>query len=193
MGSGNVGATNVGRVLGRRLGITCFVLDVAKGAVPVLAYAGAIGGLAALRTEGGAGAAGGWLAVAAAAVAGHVFPIWLAFRGGKGVATSLGVVLGFWPVLTVPGLAAMVLWLAVVLATGYVSLASVLAAVVLPPLAVLASWWLELPTGVTLIFFGVTSALAALVVVRHRTNLSRLRAGTEGRAQWASRWRRRSA
>src|SRR5690606_18910709 len=66
-----------------------------------------------------------WLGVGAVAVVGHIFPIWLKFKGGKGVATALGVLLGFWPVLTIPGLAAAATWIALALATRYISLASV--------------------------------------------------------------------
>ncbi len=178
VGSGNVGATNVGRVLGRKWGILCFVLDVLKGLLPVLG-AGAAMGYLQQSDSLTAGAAWKWLAVGAAAVLGHVFPIWLRFRGGKGVATSLGVLLGFWPTLTLPGLAALVTWAAVLAVGRYISLASVAAAVTLP-FYLLA---VARVTGQTLEqiqpFLLVVVLLALLVVVRHRSNLSRLMAGTE--------------
>jgi glycerol-3-phosphate acyltransferase PlsY len=182
-GSGNVGATNAGRVLGRPWGIACFLLDVGKGLAPVLGY-----GLATGPTEqGGAMGALGWLAIGAAAVVGHVFPVWLKFRGGKGVATALGVLLGYWPVLTVPGLVAGLIWVAVVKATGYVSLASMVAAATLPVLAVASGLVLGLTAGEIAVFVGLTALLAGLVIVRHRGNIARLRAGTEGKAAWARR------
>ena len=121
-GSGNPGASNLGRLLGRRWGVGCFVLDVLKGAVPVAAAAG-------LDARLGAGlgvpAAAAWVGVAAAAVLGHVFTPWLGFRGGKGVATGLGATLGLYPVVTGPAVLAFGVWYAVVKASGYVGLASV--------------------------------------------------------------------
>lgn len=182
-GSGNVGATNCGRVLGRRWGILCFVLDVAKGLTPVLAYS-----LAMRPHEAdGAGAALQWLAVAAAAVLGHVFPVWLGFRGGKGVATGLGVVLGMWPVLTGPAVLAGLVWLVTIKATGYVSVASIAAAVSLPVLAAAGALYRGLTMGELAVYVGLTALLAGLVVLRHRSNLAKLRAGTEPKAAWAKR------
>ena len=126
-GSGNVGATNLGRALGKKWGLICFFLDMGKGLVPVLAY-GLIAGL--ITAEGSIGAVEmlKWLAIGVAAVIGHVFPVFLKFKGGKGVATSAGALLGFWPVLTVPVLVAGVVWFVVTKATAYVGLASVIAA-----------------------------------------------------------------
>lgn len=176
-GSGNVGATNLGRVLGRWWGVLCFMLDVLKGLLPVL-----LGGLA-LGYVGDAtlpvSAAWRWLALGVAAVVGHVFPVWLKFRGGKGVATGLGVVLGFFPVLTVAGIVAAAVWGVTVRTTRYVSVASVSAASSLP-VAMLA-WVFATGYGraAWLPFTVVTASLAGLVVWRHRTNLARLKAGTE--------------
>ena len=180
-GSGNVGATNCGRVLGRRWGILCFVLDVLKGLLPVLLY-----GLVAEPSGDPTRATLLWLGVAAAAVVGHVFPVWLRFRGGKGVATGLGVLLGFWPVLTLPALLAGLLWFIVVKSTGYVSLASVAAAVALPVMAVASAAVFGRTIGELLVYFAVTGLLGGLVVVRHRGNLAKLRAGTESKAGWAN-------
>lgn len=189
-GSGNIGATNVGRVLGRRLGITCFLLDVAKGAVPVLAY-GVWSGAAAGEV-GGATGAGQWVTIAAAAMAGHVFPVWLGFRGGKGVATGLGVTLALWPAVTVASLAAAGVWLVMVQVTGYVSVGSVAAAVALPLGSAAAAWVAGMQVGEAAVFVGVTAALGLLVILRHVGNLQRLRRGEESRVDWAWASRRRA-
>jgi len=178
-GSRNIGATNLGRLLGRRWGVVCFILDVLKGAIPVLA-AGAVMGV--LGEEDVASAdAWRWLAVGAAAVLGHVFPVWLGLRGGKGVATSVGAVAGFWPTLTLPGLAAVVTWVILARIFRYVSLASIAAAVALP-VSLLVIGALRGADHERLVpFYVVTVLLAALVVVRHRSNIARLVAGTESR------------
>lgn len=183
-GSGNVGATNCGRVLGRRWGILCFVLDVFKGLLPVLLY-----GVLVHPTQGAAPVVSTlmWLGVAAAGVLGHVFPVWLRFRGGKGVATGLGVLLGFWPVLTVPGLVVGVIWLGITKRTGYVGLASVVAALCLPPLVAGSAMYFLRSRPEMLVYVAVTALLAGLVVWRHRKNIANLRAGTEPRVAWARR------
>lgn len=182
-GSGNVGATNCGRVLGRKWGILCFVLDVTKGLAPVLVYSL----LTHPHEAGGAGAALQWLAVAAAAVVGHVFPVWLKFRGGKGVATGLGVVLGMWPVLTGPAVLSGLVWFVTIKLTGYVSVASIAAAVSLPILAAASVLYRGMTTGELAVYVGLTALLAGLVVFRHRSNVAKLRAGTEPKAGWAKR------
>ena len=177
-GSGNIGATNVGRVVGHKWGYLCFVLDTLKGLLPVLAAGAYLRGGEALPP---AERQAVWLAVAFAAIAGHVFSVYLKFRGGKGVATSLGVLLGFFPYFTWAGLAALAVWIVVVLVWRYVSLASIAAAAAFPLLFVgvcrLAGWpvlrlW-------PLLAFAV--AMAALVILRHRTNITRLLTGTENR------------
>lgn len=179
VGSGNVGATNVGRALGRKWGVLCFILDVLKGLLPVL-----IGGMTlgyANRLDLPPEEAWRWLALGAAAVLGHVFPIWLKFKGGKGVATGLGVLLGFWPILTLPGVGSAILWVTLVLTLRYVSLASMAGAVALPIFAFIHAQ-LTAPQPMDRVpFFVVGAALALLVVVRHRANISRLIAGTEHR------------
>src|SRR5438132_318717 len=119
-GSGNIGATNVGRVLGRRFGILVFLLDFAKGAVPV-----ALAKMLAADLPGASALAVG---AGLCALLGHMFPIYLRFRGGKGVATGAGVVSVLVPL---PALAAVLTWVVVVAASRYVSLASLTAAVVL--------------------------------------------------------------
>ncbi len=191
-GSGNVGATNAGRVLGRGWGIVCFLLDVGKGMGPTLSY-GLWTGLACLNppsveVAGGSGdvtALMQWLAIAVAAVLGHVFSIWLKFKGGKGVATGLGVLLGFWPVLTIPGIIAGLGWVAMVKITGYVSLGSVAAACSLPVLAIASALAWGRSIGQTIVYTVVTLILALLITLRHRGNIQRLREGTEPKAGWA--------
>lgn len=183
-GSGNVGATNLGRALGKKWGIICFLLDLGKGLVPVLAY-GFWAGLITAEDEIGAQAMLQWLAVGVAAVIGHVFPIFLKFKGGKGVATSAGALLGFWPVLSVPVLAAGVVWFVVTKATAYVGLASVVAAAALPFFVVGFAILLGYEPGEITVCGSVSTLLAAMVIIRHRTNIQRLRAGTEGKVDWA--------
>ncbi len=183
-GSRNIGATNVGRVLGRRWGVLCFFLDLAKGALPVLAAGSVTGALG--RRDIETGDAWLWLGVIGAAIAGHMLPVFAGFKGGKGVATGFGALLGAWPALTVPALAAFFAWVISVRLTRYVSVASCIAAVVLP-LAVVGwaaagawgdatggSWWRHAWP-----FVAGTAALAAVVIWKHRANFARLRAGTE--------------
>ena len=185
LGSGNIGATNLGREVGPAWGIGCFALDVAKGAVPVLGYGVAAGLIGA--AGGGAWPTLGWLMVAGATMAGHIFPPWLGFKGGKGVATGLGAVLGLYPMLTVAGVLAGALWVPITWVSGYVSVGSMLAALALPVLAVGAGLVLGLPAGEVAVLALATLALAGLVVWRHRSNLQRLREGTEGRVSWGLR------
>ncbi len=179
-GSGNVGATNLGRILGKKYGLTCFGLDVLKGLLPVL-LAGLLG---AGVSDANAGEAGRWMAVAAAAVLGHVFPVWLKFKGGKGVATGLGVLLGFWPVLTVSGLGVFVIWLLVLRWSTYVGLASSVAAGALPILTAACGLAFGVDPGALGVLVGVTAVLGLLVIVRHRGNLKRVWRGEEARTGW---------
>jgi acyl phosphate:glycerol-3-phosphate acyltransferase len=175
VGSGNVGATNVGRVLGSRWGLLCFVLDMGKGLAAVL-LAGAV--MAGERGVPAHLAQATQLGVGCAAIAGHVFNAWLRFRGGKGVATSLGVVLGIYPYFTYAGLVALAIWIVVTMSSRYVSLGSVVAAIAFVALYALFNWgrleerW---PTGL----FAV--AMSAIILVRHRSNIRRLLNGTENK------------
>jgi glycerol-3-phosphate acyltransferase PlsY len=183
VGSGNIGATNAMRALGKRLGLLCFVLDVAKGAVPTLLVA-----LLLIDHPMTTADAWRWLAVAAAAVGGHMFPVWLRFRGGKGVATGFGALLGMWPVLTIPALLSLFIWVITLKLTRYVGVSSCIAAASIPPLT-----WAMLTLGNTgrfgplaehtpmTPFLVATITLAAFVVIKHRGNLSRTLAGTEHR------------
>ncbi|MFH0983007.1 MAG: glycerol-3-phosphate 1-O-acyltransferase PlsY [Planctomycetota bacterium] len=180
VGSCNIGATNVGRTLGRSWGVLVFLLDVLKGLLPTLA-AGFI--LAAGRGKGMSEATRnlGVLLVGISAVLGHTYSVFLGFRGGKGVATTLGVALGVYPDLTYPALAAFAVWLVVTLTSRYVSLGSVCAAVAFPAALILISRGQAgfLARDWPLVLGSVL--LAALIVYRHRANLSRLLNGTEHR------------
>jgi glycerol-3-phosphate acyltransferase PlsY len=190
-GSGPIGATNVLRVLGAGPGALCFVIDLLKGFAPTLAAGLATGALGAPRLSARDGTL--WLLVMAAAILGHMYPPWLGFRGGKGIATGLGALLGVYPYLTVPAVAALAVWSLVLAASRYVSLASMVAALLLPIFVV--AWAAaravlvdrvppeerEAYRDAWLPFFVVTSLLAAMVLVRHRGNIGRLLAGTESR------------
>ena len=185
-GSGNIGATNVGRVIGRGYGLLVFALDLLKGLGPVV-LAGqwlAAGTSAANPAAPGASAALFWVAVATACIVGHMFPVYLKFKGGKGVATSLGALLGIYPYFTVPALIAFGLWIILTGITRYVSLGSMAAAVAFPIIFALAARTQSETWGTTrqlwpLYAFAIV--VAALVVYRHRGNLKRLLAGTESK------------
>jgi len=174
-GSGNIGATNVGRVLGRRFGILVFVLDFAKGAVPALVGL-KLRGVAGSQEQGSVLVEGLGVWAGLAALVGHLFSIYLRFKGGKGVATAAGVVVVLVP-LAAAG--ALVTWLAVVCGTRYISLASLLAAVAL------CGFQLALPPdpfrGGELIMTLLCFVAAGLVVLRHRANITRLLNGNENR------------
>lgn len=161
-GSGNIGATNVTRTAGWKLGLLTFLLDALKGAVPVL-LANSISLAAGTGAETS-------LAAALGAVLGHIFPPALGFRGGKGVATAAGAMLALAPgALLLP----LVLFAFLVLLTRQVSLGSIVAALMCPIGAML--------TGYPQSTQAVLALIAALIVWRHRDNVGRLRAGTEDR------------
>lgn len=175
-GSGNIGATNVGRVLGRKYGILVFVLDLAKGAVPA-----AVASWLAPRLDLGFWPNSLPVGAGLAAFLGHLFPVYLGFRGGKGVATGAGVVLVLLPWTA---LGALLIWLCVVLTSRYVSLASVLAA---SGLCGLRIWLTPQPFAENhIVLTGFCIVAAVLVLVRHHANLVRLVAGTESQLKWPS-------
>lgn len=158
-GSGNLGATNAFRVLGWKAATPIFIIDIAKGWFPTAMFP--------LWDR----AAIGWqLAYGAAAIVGHVFSLYIGFRGGKGVATGAGVFLALAPVALAVGL---VIWIGLVFATGYVSVASIAAAASLPVVVLLNQ-------GVGPIFV-LSIALAAFVIYAHRSNMARLARGEENR------------
>lgn len=160
-GSGNLGATNLYRVLGWKYAIPVALFDIAKGAIPVLVFAPQASNSPLFA-----------LACGGAAIVGHVFSVFVGFKGGKGVATAAGVMLGLTPLAL--GVAALV-WVVLVLLTGYVSLASIAAAAVLP----LAVYLLEGSVPPEVLWMDV--AIAAGVILLHRRNIQRLLKGTENR------------
>ena len=157
-GSGGTGATNVSRRAGKAAGVLTLLLDAAKGCAAVL--------LAKMLTGDE------WvIAVAAiAALVGHIFPVWLGFRGGKGVATGVGIFLVLAPIAL---LCAGVIFVAIVALTRYVSLGSIIAAALIP---VFVWWQSDLRSLLTVAIVG-----AALIVFAHRGNIQRLASGTESR------------
>jgi glycerol-3-phosphate acyltransferase PlsY len=176
IGSGNIGATNLSRALGRKWAYLCFALDAAKGFVPMLAAAKFVHPVP-TTVELFL-----WLAVGSAAVLGHIFPIYIGFKGGKGVATSFGMALGLWPYYTVCAIVAITIWVVFVLLWRYVSLASIVASVAFPIALVLAI--LLMPTwrfaDLWPIFIAAI-AIPLMVIVLHRKNIRRLIAGTESK------------
>lgn len=158
VGSRNVGAANVMRSTGTGRAVAVMALDVAKGAAAVA--------IANLTSSGAALPA----VTGAAAVVGHIYPVWLRFHGGKGVAVAAGVFAVLTPVATAVAAA---LFLLTVWVTRYISLGSIAATALLPPIA----WLAGAPLAVVVAAVGS----AALILFRHRTNLRRLRAGTERR------------
>lgn len=181
-GSRNIGATNVGRVLGQRWGMLCFALDVAKGAAAVLA-AGAITGLLG-EPAPATSDAWLWIAVAAAVIAGHMYTVILGFKGGKGVATGFGALGAMWPHFTIPAFAALAVWILTLRLTRYVSVSSCLAATALP-LVTIAQGAIRHEGDLSRVwpFIAASVALGALVIWKHRANIARLRAGTEPRVR----------
>lgn len=158
-GSGNLGATNAFRVMGWKLALPVLIFDLLKGWIPAYYF------------PSQAGVGEDWaLAFGAAAIVGHVFSIYMRFRGGKGVATSAGVFLAVAPVAALAGL---LVWGALVAGTRIVSLASIVAALVVP----LVVWAVQGRGAVLWLAIG----LAAFVVYAHRANIRRLLAGTEHR------------
>lgn len=183
-GSKNIGATNAGRVLGKRFFWIVFVLDVLKGAIPVAVASGLIARGSGPESELTMSTYGLWIGVGLAAFIGHVFPVYLGFRGGKGVATGLGVVLGLWPYFTVCGLLAAGVFVVVFLLTRFVSLGSVIAASAFPIAFVGMGQYRGWDVfGTMLPLTIVSSAIALLIVVRHRANIKRLLSGTELRIE----------
>ena len=177
-GSGNIGSTNVGRILGRKFGIACFLLDAIKGALPVLLAGIFQKTLGESLTNLSSDAAWWWLFTAVAAILGHCFSPWLGFKGGKGVATGFGAMLAMWSVLTLPALIALLVWGIVLGTTRMMSLASISGAVALPIVVAVNMGIDEWPSS-GLPFLLVTILIAAFVVFRHRHNLLRIRAGNE--------------
>jgi acyl phosphate:glycerol-3-phosphate acyltransferase len=157
-GSGNIGATNVLRTTGRAVAVATLVLDIAKGIFAVWL---------ADKLSGGSPM---WMSLAALAVmAGHAFPVFLKFQGGKAVASFIGAFLYLTPI---PMIAALVVFVIVVAATRQISMGSIVAAGALP----LATWLIEHPPSIVIL---ATLAAAVFLIYRHRANIERIRSGTE--------------
>jgi glycerol-3-phosphate acyltransferase PlsY len=169
LGSGNIGATNVFRILGTAAGIFVLLADALKGWLAVAVVTNLVARLV-LPSSGML--AREWLAICGgvAAVLGHNYTCWLHFKGGKGIATSAGVLLALvpWALLLI-----LTIWILVFAFTRYVSLASLCAAATLPP----ATWFTTGRPTLTV----VTSILAALAIYKHKANIQRLLNGTENR------------
>jgi glycerol-3-phosphate acyltransferase PlsY len=181
LGSGNAGGTNALRTQGRSFALWVILIDIGKGilATRVIAPLSLQGlGLAGAPVEGSLYGVSlhEWLPVACglAAILGHVYPVWYGFRGGKGVATLIGVVFGVEPLLLAVVLA---VWLVMVMLFGYVGLASIVASLSISVFVGATGMHPQAP----LLLFGVV--VAALVAFTHRSNIARMRAGTEPRAR----------
>ena len=177
LGSGNAGGTNALRTQGRGFALWVMLIDIGKGLVATRLIAPLP--LSGVELAGSAVAVGPvreWLPVACgfAAIIGHVYPLWHGFRGGKGVATLVGVLLGIEPLLLLP---VVLTWLLAAMLLGFVGLASMLAAAAVPLFVIV----FELQPQAPLVAFGV--AVALLVMYTHRANIARMRAGTEPRAR----------
>ena len=173
IGSGNIGATNVSRALGKKWAYICFLLDCLKGLVPMLAAKP-------LATPLTVTTLSLWLIVGCAAILGHIFPVYLKFKGGKGMSTCMGIILGLYPYYTLPGLIAFIVWVACVLLWRYVSLASIIAAVIFPVSLITAIFSLQnWPLADLWPLVIVALGLSALVIVRHVENIKRLLEGSE--------------
>ncbi|KAA0217411.1 MAG: glycerol-3-phosphate acyltransferase [Leptolyngbya sp. PLA3] len=190
-GSHNIGATNVGRLLGFRYFLLCFFLDMLKGLVPTLSIGYVAGTLG--RFELPPAHAFGLLAVMIAPVLGHMFSPFVGFRGGKGVATGVGALLGIYPIMTLPAVGGILVFALVLALWRYVSAGSCVAAATIPIWVylefksaenikgrdeqLLVSDWLTAGGP----FLLASAALACLVIWKHRANLGRLLRGTEPR------------
>jgi glycerol-3-phosphate acyltransferase PlsY len=169
LGSGSTGATNVLRQFGKGPALVVFLVDVLKGTAAVLLAK------ALLQSGGADWISDSWVVAAGlASLAGHIWPVWLGWRGGKAVATALGMLLGLtWPV----GLACFGVFLTVLTASRIVSLSSVVAALSLPLL--MLGWFADQGLGLRWPYLALALLTSALVIWRHRSNLQRLLAGTE--------------
>lgn len=178
-GSGNIGAANVARLLGRPWGIATFVLDVLKGWIPAM-----LAGWFLARGAGEPPASDAWmavcrLAVGLCAVLGHNYSPFLGFRGGKGVATSLGVCLGTYPQLTLPGVVSFGVWSVFFGLTRMTSVGSLAAGVFFPLATFLFIRFLGRSLQSDWPFFAFATLLSVLIIVRHRANIVRILSGTE--------------
>ncbi len=176
-GSGNIGATNVGRLLGGKFFALVFTLDLLKGLLPMLAAAWLVRNADELHKPYLL-----WMLVGAGSILGHLFSVFLKFKGGKGVATSAGVLMGLWPYYTLPGFITVGVFLAIYLATRTVSIGSILGALAFPFIYVAMALYMNWPVfheQLPLLIFAIVMAL--LIVWKHRSNIQRLLAGKENK------------
>src|SRR4051794_18052935 len=167
-GSKNIGATNVARLLGKKFFFVVFFLDMSKSLIPMLIASGMVHGIA----EHNRALYLLWLSVGFAAVLGHMFSVFLKFRGGKGVATSTGMMLGLFPYYTVPGAIGIALFIVVFLIWRYISLGSVVAACAFPVIYLLIGRWRGWPVfgeQLPLLIFAVL--IAVLITIKHKSNI----------------------
>jgi len=172
-GSKNIGATNVGRILGKQFGFTCFVLDVCKGAIPVLIVGNIAGTLGTPINEISTNAMLLWICVALAALFGHMYSPWLKFGGGKGVATTFGGMAAMWPLLTIPILLALLAWIVTVQCSKMISLASLVASLVMfvdAFVLVVMNSTVEHAWPILV----VTGLITLMVFWKHRSNIGRM-------------------
>jgi glycerol-3-phosphate acyltransferase PlsY len=177
-GSKNIGATNVGRILGKQYGLICFALDVLKGAVPVIVVGKVTGSFGQPITEISTLNMLLWICVALASLLGHMYSPWLKFGGGKGVATTFGGMVAMWPLLTIPVLLAFLAWVITLQTSKMISLASVVAAIILfgdAAVTVLLGSTIEHAWPL----LAVTGLIATMVCWKHRSNISRILRGEE--------------
>ena len=177
-GSKNIGATNVGRVLGKKLGLCCFVLDVFKGAVPVYVvgqFATTFGQpIETMPTN----TMLLWICIALAALLGYMSSPWLRFGGGKGVATAFGGLVAMWPLLTIPVLLAFLAWVVTLKSSKMISLASLVASFVLFADSTAIVFLHATPTHAWPLL-AVTALIACMVFWKHRSNIGRIIRGEE--------------
>lgn len=179
VGSGNVGAMNLGRLLGRKWFIAAFILDMLKGLLPTIfagwllsEWAGVGGRFESMRSLC-------WLLSGMCAVLGHNYPLFLGFRGGKGVSTSFGVALGVYPALTLPAVFSFLVWVLGLALTRMSSVGSLCGAILFPVFYLLLAWRHGGPLMDRWPFLMFAFLVAGLVVGRHRANITRILAGTE--------------
>ncbi|MBW8002771.1 MAG: glycerol-3-phosphate 1-O-acyltransferase PlsY [Planctomycetes bacterium] len=176
IGSGNVGATNLSRAVGKKWGYFCFCLDVLKGFLPMF-----VGGRI-ISAPPGVLELFLWLIVGIAAVLGHIFPLYLKFKGGKGVATSFGIALGLWPYYTICAGVTFLAWIIVVLKWRYISLGSIVGSIVFPVSLIILTiakpdWDFVHLWPLVLASVGIP----VMVILRHCENIKRISAGTENK------------
>jgi glycerol-3-phosphate acyltransferase PlsY len=179
-GSGNIGATNVGRLLGKKFFFLVFFLDLLKSLIPMAIASGVAHRIPTDQRDAHNYLL--WLLVGFAAVLGHMFSLFLKFKGGKGVATSTGVMLGLFPYFTWPGIASIAIFLFVFFIWRYVSLGSMIGACAFPVIYLmigLSLGWPVFGKQLPLLIFAVV--MAVLIVYKHKTNITRLLNGTENR------------